>query len=85
MFTDVALLTPKGRLVTAKVSSTDDQNVGVVRGVEKAYDDADIDPAEADVFTRTVTVSVNAFLEDDGATTALVTTERSRDMLEIGR
>ncbi|ELK50907.1 N-methylhydaintoinase (ATP-hydrolyzing) A, partial [Haloferax sp. BAB-2207] len=84
-FTDVALLTPEGRLVTAKVPSTDDQSVGVVRGIEKACDDAGIDPAEVDAFTHAMTVSVNALLEDDGATTALVTTEGFRDVLEIGR
>ncbi|MCO8267006.1 hydantoinase/oxoprolinase family protein, partial [Haloferax sp. AB510] len=84
-FTDVALLTPEGRLVTAKVPSTDDQSIGVVRGIEKACDDAGIDPAEVDAFTHAMTVSVNALLEDDGAKTALVTTEGFRDVLEIGR
>jgi len=84
-FTDVALLTPEGRLVTAKVPSTDDQSVGVVRGIEKACDDAGVDPADIDSFTHAMTVSVNALLEDDGAKTALVTTEGFRDVLEIGR
>jgi len=32
-----------------------------------------------------MTVSVNALLEEDGAKTALVTTEGFRDVLEIGR
>jgi N-methylhydantoinase A len=84
-FTDVALLTPNDDLVTAKVPSTDDQSVGVVRGFEKACDEAGIDPADVDAFTHAMTVSVNALLEDDGAKTALVTTEGFRDVLEIGR
>ena len=84
-FTDVALLTPSDDLVTAKVPSTDDQSVGVVRGFEKACDEAGIDPADVDAFTHAMTVSVNALLEDDGAKTALVTTEGFRDVLEIGR
>ncbi|ADQ68774.1 N-methylhydantoinase A/acetone carboxylase, beta subunit [Halogeometricum borinquense DSM 11551] len=84
-FTDVALLTPENELVTAKVPSTDDQSVGVVRGFEKACDEAEIDPSDVDAFTHAMTVSVNALLEENGAKTALVTTEGFRDVLEIGR
>lgn len=84
-FTDVALLTPDDELVTAKVPSTDDQSVGVIEGIEKACTEAGISPADVDAFTHAMTVSVNALLEDDGAKTALVTTEGFRDVLEIGR
>jgi N-methylhydantoinase A len=83
-FTDVALLTDDG-LTTAKVPSTADQSVGVVDGIEKACEEADIDPDEIDSFAHGTTVSVNALLEGTGATTALVTTEGFRDVLEIGR
>ncbi|WP_231187220.1 hydantoinase/oxoprolinase family protein [Haladaptatus sp. DYF46] len=84
-FTDVVLLLPDDELVTAKVPSTDDQSVGVVRGIEKACNEAEIDPTDVDAFTHAMTVSVNALLEEDGAKTALVTTEGFRDVLEIGR
>ncbi|WP_435365057.1 hydantoinase/oxoprolinase family protein [Haloarchaeobius sp. DYHT-AS-18] len=84
-FTDVVLLTPDDDLVTAKVPSTADQSVGVVEGIEKACAEANIDPAEVDAFTHAMTVSVNALLEEDGAETALVTTEGFRDVLEIAR
>ncbi|MDS0300865.1 hydantoinase/oxoprolinase family protein [Halogeometricum sp. S1BR25-6] len=84
-FTDVALLTPEDRLVTAKVPSTDDQSVGVVDGIEKACAEAGIAPGEVDAFTHAMTVSVNALLEESGAETALVTTDGFRDVLEIGR
>ncbi|WP_226004572.1 hydantoinase/oxoprolinase family protein [Natrinema salinisoli] len=83
-FTDVAL-SVDDRLVTAKVPTTDDQHVGVLEGIRKACDRADIEPAEIDGFAHAMTVSVNALLERDGATTALVTTEGFRDVLEIGR
>ncbi len=84
-FTDVVLLTGDDELVTAKVPSTDDQSVGVVDGIEKACDTAGIAPDEIDAFAHAMTVSVNALLEEDGAKTALVTTEGFRDVLEIGR
>ncbi|WP_411966256.1 hydantoinase/oxoprolinase family protein [Haloferax sp. YSMS24] len=84
-FTDVVLSTASGTLLTAKVPTTDDQSVGVVAGIEKVCADAGIDPGDVDSFTHAMTVSVNALLEDDGAETALVTTEGFRDVLEIGR
>ncbi|MDG5760765.1 hydantoinase/oxoprolinase family protein [Natronococcus sp. A-GB1] len=84
-FTDVAL-SVDDRLVTAKVpTTTDRQHVGVLEGIAKACDDADIDPGEIDAFAHAMTVSVNALLERGGAKTALVTTEGFRDVLEIGR
>ncbi len=84
-FTDVVLLMPDDELVTAKVPSTDDQSVGVIAGIEKACEEAGIDPSDVDAFTHAMTVSVNALLEENGAKTALVTTEGFRDVLEIGR
>ncbi|WP_244510280.1 hydantoinase/oxoprolinase family protein [Natronobacterium texcoconense] len=83
-FTDVAL-SVDDRLVTAKVPTTDDQSVGVLEGIDKACERADIDPGEIDDFAHAMTVSVNALLERGGARTALVTTEGFRDVLEIGR
>lgn len=83
-FTDIVLLRGD-RLVTAKVPSTADQSVGVMEGIEKACERADITPSTIDDFAHAMTVSVNALLEEDGAETALVTTEGFRDVLEIGR
>jgi N-methylhydantoinase A len=84
-FTDVAL-SVDGRLVTAKVpTTTDQQHVGVLEGITKACERAGINPGEIDAFAHAMTVSVNALLERGGAKTALVTTEGFRDVLEIGR
>ncbi|WP_290811687.1 hydantoinase/oxoprolinase family protein [Halovivax sp.] len=83
-FTDVALLVD-GRLTTAKVPTTADQSRGVIEGIEKACEDAGIEPAAIESFGHAMTVSVNAILERDGARTALVTTAGFRDVLEIGR
>ncbi|MFT4932906.1 MAG: N-methylhydantoinase A [Natronomonas sp.] len=83
-FTDVVLVVGDD-LVTAKVPSTDDQSVGVVDGIEKAAGKAGIELEAIEAFSHAMTVSVNALLERDGATTALVTTDGFRDVLEIGR
>ncbi|MFC7237376.1 hydantoinase/oxoprolinase family protein [Saliphagus sp. GCM10025317] len=83
-FTDVVLATEDG-LTTAKVPSTADQSEGVLGGIEKVCEKAAFPPESIETFTHAMTVSVNALLEGDGATTALVTTEGFRDVLEIGR
>ncbi|RLM34838.1 MULTISPECIES: hydantoinase/oxoprolinase family protein [unclassified Haloarcula] len=83
-FTDVTL-SLDGELVTAKVPSTEDQSEGVIAGIEKACEAAAIDPETVSEFSHAMTVSVNALLEEDGAKTALVTTDGFRDVLEIGR
>ena len=83
-FTDVVLLR-ESDLVTAKVPSTADQSVGVMDGIRKACEKADVAPDAVDDFAHAMTVSVNALLEEDGAKTALVTTDGFRDVLEVGR
>ena len=83
-FTDVALVVGDD-LVTAKVPTTDDQSVGVMAGIRKACEEAGVDPGSVGQFAHAMTVSVNALLERDGATTALATTAGFGDVLEIGR
>ncbi len=83
-FTDVVLVVGED-IVTAKVPTTANQSEGVMAGIEKACEQAGIDPGDITEFTHAMTVSVNALLERDGAKTALVTTEGFRDVLEIGR
>jgi len=83
-FTDVVLATDDG-LTTAKVPSTPDQSEGVLDGIEKACEEAGVDPSDVTAFDHAMTVSTNALLEDDGARTALVTTAGFRDVLAIRR
>lgn len=83
-FTDVVLLY-EGELLTAKVPSTKDQSEGVMDGIQKACEFADIQPTEVSEFIHAMTVSVNALLERTGAETALITTRGFKDVLEIGR
>ena len=71
-----------GRLVTAKVPSTpDDQSRGVLHALAVAADDT----GPVGVLAHGSTVATNALLERRGARTALVTTEGFRDVIEIGR
>jgi N-methylhydantoinase A len=83
-FTDVTLSTDNG-LITAKTPTTDDQSVGVKRGIEKVCESADVEPEDVDDVVHATTVGVNALLEGEGAETAVVTTEGFGDVLEIRR
>lgn len=83
-FTDVTLSTDNG-LITAKTPTTDDQSVGVKRGIEKVCETAEVDPEYVDDVVHATTVGVNALLEDKGVETAVVTTEGFGDVLEIRR
>jgi len=83
-FTDVALLAD-GDLTTAKVPTTADQHVGVLRGIGAACELAGVDPTDVGRFRHATTAAVNALLEGTGAETYLVTTAGFGDVLEIGR
>ena len=83
-FTDVVLLV-EGELATAKVPTTDDHSEGVISGIERACEAAEIEPSEIEDFRHATTVATNALLEGEGARTALFTTDGFGDVLEIGR
>src|SRR5918999_617327 len=75
-FTDAALLDGE-RLLTAKVPSTpSDQSQGVIAAVEEVLERAGAEPTSVEAFTHGMTVGTNALLEESGARTALVATER---------
>ena len=84
-FTDAVLLVD-GRLVTAKVPTTpDDQSAGVVAAVAAALGLADVPPHGVTRFAHGMTVGTNALLEGTGAATALVTTAGFADVLALRR
>ena len=83
-FTD-AVLVDGGRIHTAKVPTTpEDQSVGVIAAVEEVLS-AGGDAGEVEVFSHGMTVGTNALLEERGARTALIATAGFGDLLEIGR
>src|SRR5215217_5604685 len=78
-FTDLVAL-DRGRVVTAKVPSTpEDQSEGVLRALES------VDAGDVAAFAHGMTVATNALLERRGARTALVTTHGFRDLIELAR
>src|SRR5215218_8545405 len=78
-FTDLVAL-DRGRVVTAKVPSTpEDQSEGVMRSLEA------VEASDVGAFAHGMTVATNALLERRGARTALVTTEGFRDLIELAR
>jgi len=85
-FTDVVLVTPDGRSVTRKVSSTvDDYSVGIVSGIEEILAEMGVVGSSIAEIVHGTTVATNVILENKGARTALITTTGFRDVLELRR
>ncbi|HLM27608.1 MAG TPA: hydantoinase/oxoprolinase family protein [Thermoleophilaceae bacterium] len=84
-FTDAALLAG-GRLVTAKVPSTpEDQSQGVLSAVREALSAAGAEAGDVERFVHGMTVGTNALLEGKTARCALLATEGFTDLEELGR
>ena len=85
-FTDVAVLTPEGRLATRKLPSTPDNYAdAVVAGVHDLLEELDSPLDALEELLHGCTVATNAILEGKGAPTALLTTRGFRDVLELRR
>ncbi|MFX1253197.1 MAG: hydantoinase/oxoprolinase family protein [Promethearchaeota archaeon] len=85
-FTDLIFYDVKRGMSVLKVPSTPtDQSVGVMEAVHQAQRNFNIQPELIERFFHGSTVATNAILERKGATTALITTQGFRDVLEIGR
>lgn len=84
-FTD-AVLADGSRIVTAKASSTpDDQSRGVLEAVTAVLARAGVQAGAVTRFAHGMTVSTNALLEGTTARTVLVATEGFTDVVELGR
>lgn len=81
-FTD-AVLVDEGRIHTVKTPTTDDIISGVRTGFIEVCEAAGVEPADVGGFSHGSTVALNALLEEEGAKTALVTTEGFADVLEL--
>ena len=85
-FTDVAVLTPDGRLATRKLPSTPENYAdAVVAGVRSLLEEIGSPPGALQELLHGCTVATNAILEGKGAPTALLTTRGFRDVLELRR
>jgi N-methylhydantoinase A/oxoprolinase/acetone carboxylase beta subunit len=84
-FTDVVVV-DRGRVTTAKVSTTpDDPSRGMIEGIGEALDAAAIAPGAVASLAHGTTVATNALLERRGARTGLVATRGFADVLELAR
>ncbi|MDY7081614.1 MAG: hydantoinase/oxoprolinase N-terminal domain-containing protein, partial [Halobacteria archaeon] len=79
-FTDIITVQDGEIDVTKTPSTPDAPEEGVLEGLEKLTD-----TSNTREFNHGTTVATNAVLERDWATTALITNEGFRDVLEIGR
>ena len=85
-FTDVAVLTPDGRLATRKLPSTPDNYAdAVIAGVRGLLEELGSPLGGLEELLHGCTVATNAILEGKGAPTALLTTRGFRDVLELRR
>lgn len=84
-FTDLVAVRD-GRLTVTKTASTPAApEQGVVDGLEQIDAEHGVAPATVAFLAHGTTVATNAVLEQEWATTAVITTEGFRDVLEIGR
>lgn len=86
-FTDLLLLEEgTGRFWRHKTPSTpQDSSVGILNGVTAVCEQADVTPAEVEVFLHGTTVATNAVLEGKGARVGLIVTDGYRQMMQIAR
>lgn len=86
-FTDVLLINAEtGETWRSKVPSTpEDQSIGVLRGIEKACEEAGIARGDVTHVQHGTTVATNAVLEGKGAKVGLITTSGFRQVLQIAR
>ena len=82
-FTDVVIERPDGTYASTKVLTTyDAPERGILDGVARLAGDEGIEMADVVQFVHGTTLATNALIERRGATTALVTTEGFRDVIE---
>ncbi len=85
-FTDVVFLGSDGTVLAKKVASTpDDYSRAVLDGIKAGIDELGVSPGSVSEVSHGFTVATNAIIEQKGATTALITTEGFRDILELRR
>ena len=85
-FTDSVFLGSDGTVLARKIASTpDDYSRAVLQGVEEGIAQLGIGTQAVSEVSHGFTVATNAIIERKGATTALITTEGFRDVLEFRR
>lgn len=83
--TDLVLECDKGIFFHKVPSTTDDQSIAVIQGVEQICGIAGLDKTEIDVISHGTTVATNITIEHNGAEVGFITSKGFRDILHIGR
>lgn len=82
-FTDIVLEHPNGEITSTKVLTTHEApERGILDGVARVADRAGVALADVEQIIHGTTLATNALIERRGASTALVTTEGFRDVIE---
>jgi N-methylhydantoinase A len=86
-FTDLLLFNDKtGEMRLAKTPSTpQDQSIGVLNGIHKIAELAELAPEEIKLILHGTTVATNAVLEEKGALVGLITTKGFEQILHVAR
>ena len=84
-FTDVAIVTSTGELVTAKTPTTRHPLTGVFQGLTDACERGGLSITDASAFMYGTTAAVNALLTRSGARVGLLTTAGFRQILHLAR
>ncbi|MCP4380834.1 MAG: hydantoinase/oxoprolinase family protein [Hyphomicrobiales bacterium] len=85
-FTDIVLITDRGRIVSQKTASTPtNPEQAVLTGTLQTLRESGLEPGDIVAVRHGTTVGSNAILQKTGGRTGLVTTRGFRDVLEIGR
>lgn len=84
-FTDVLLVdTENSKFFTSKVPSTpDDSSIGVIAGILKACQAANVSISDIEAVTHGTTVATNAVLTERGAKVGLITTKGYLSLIHI--
>ncbi|MBL8789793.1 MAG: hydantoinase/oxoprolinase family protein [Rhizobiales bacterium] len=83
-FTDIVLEQGPRRWSGKLLTTTAAPEVAVLEGALGLLAEAGFSPADVDVFIHGTTLATNALIERKGATTAFITTEGFRDVIEQG-
>lgn len=86
-FTDLILVDEvKQKIHVYKIPSTlEDQSIGVINGIKKLCENAEIPISEIDYILHGTTVATNITIENNGATVGMLTTKNYRDILHLAR
>ncbi|HUR44149.1 MAG TPA: hydantoinase/oxoprolinase family protein [Aestuariivirga sp.] len=83
-FTDIVLEAGKERWSGKVLTTTQAPERGVIEGIDLVLKQSGLEAEDIGVFIHGTTLATNALIERKGATTAFITTEGFRDILEQG-